>query len=311
MSLSGGLGGVDVVAVVCGPTGAGKSAIALRLAARHRRPILVADSRQIYRRFDLGTAKPTAEERRHVPHLGLDVVDPTDRYSAAQWADLAERCLSGAVVAGGMPLVVGGTGMYLRSLFEGLFAEPAVDERRRKKLLDWLDTRATEELRQWAVELDPARAVLGRTQLLRAVSVALLTGQRISRLHKTRAREPGWRPHYLVVDPGPALNDRIGRRLDSMIDAGWLEEVRALDGLPDDAPAWTASGYRTMRGVVRGTINLETARESILIETWQYAKRQRTWFRHQLPEARTTRVNPLQPDADDIVDAWWESVQPR
>lgn len=279
----------------------------MRLAARHGRAILVADSRQVYSHFDIGTAKPTAEERRRVPHFGLDVADPTERFSAAQWAENAEHVLATAG-AGALPIVVGGTGMYLRALFEGLFVEPTVDEQRKQTLLTWLDARPTEELRRWAAELDPVRAPLGRTQLLRAVGVALLTGERISRLHETRARKPGWRPRYLVVDPGPTLHGRIDRRLDAMLGSGWLDEVRSLGGVPDDAPAWKATGYRALRDVVRGTTSLDQARESILIETRQYAKRQRTWFRHQLPEDQTMRVNPGQSDADAMIDHWWESV---
>ncbi len=279
----------------------------MRLAARHDRPILVADSRQVYRRFDIGTAKPTADERRRVTHLGLDVVDPTEHFSAAQWAGLAEDTFA-AAVDGRLPLVVGGTGMYLRALFEGLFAEPLVDQGRKEKLLTWLDSRPTEELRQWAAELDPVRSALGRTQLLRAVGVALLTGERISRLHETQARQPRWRPRYLVVDPGPTLQARIGNRLDAMLASGWVDEVRSLDGVPDDAPAWKASGYRAVRDVVRGSTSLDQARESILIETRQYAKRQRTWFRHQLPDVHTTRVNPEAPGADAAINEWWDSL---
>lgn len=279
----------------------------MRLALHHGRPILVADSRQVYRRFDLGTAKPTADERRRVHHFGLDVTEPTERYSAAQWAAAAEQTLL-TVPPDARPLVVGGTGLYLRALFEGLFNEPVVDPGRRTALLGWLDARPTEELRRWAAELDPARATLGRTQLLRAVGVALLTGEQISRLHQTHARQSRWRPRYLVVDPGPALQQRIGGRLDAMLAGGWLDEVRSLDRLPDDAPAWKSTGYRALRDVVRGGTKLEVARERILIETRQYAKRQRTWFRHQLPDADTTRVNPDDPNAGAIVDAWWESA---
>ena len=305
--MSGGSDGAEAVAVICGPTAAGKSAIAMRLAARHGRAILVADSRQVYRRFDIGTAKPTADERRRVAHFGVDIADPTTRFSAAQWAENAERVLSEAA-AGASPVVVGGTGMYLRALFEGLFVEPVVDQAHKERLLTWLNARPTEELRRWAAELDPVRATLGRAQLLRAVGVALLTGERISRLHETRARRPDWRPRYLVVDPGPTLHGRIGDRLDAMLGSGWLDEVRSLNSLPDDAAAWKATGYRTLRDVVRGITSLDEARETILIETRQYAKRQRTWFRHQLPDERTTRVNPEEPDAVATIDAWWESV---
>ena len=308
--MSGGSAVADVVPVICGPTAAGKSAIALTLAAEYGRAILAADSRQVYRRFDVGTAKPTADERRRVAHRGLDLVEPTEQFSAARWADTAEQDLA-AAAEGGVPIVVGGTGMYLRALFEGLFVDPTTGDGKRTAMLEWLDTRPTDELRQWTIALDPIRADLGRTQLLRAVAVALLTGTQISRLHATHARQPRWRARYLVVDPGPTLHERIERRLDRMLGAGWLDEVRSLDGLPDDAPAWKSTGYRALRDVVRGTMSLDEARECILTETRQYAKRQRTWFRHQLPDEHTTRVNPERADADTIVARWWKSVQPR
>jgi tRNA dimethylallyltransferase len=244
-----------------------------------------------------------------VRHIGIDVVDPTERFSAVRWADLAERSLDAAGDA--LPIVVGGTGMYLRALFEGLFADPSVDDDRRTVLLDWLDTLSTDRLREWAAELDPARADLGRTQLLRAAAVALLTGNRISRLYQTHATQPRWSPRYLVVDPGPTLHERIERRLDAMLAAGWLDEVRSLDDLADDAPAWKATGYRTLREVARGNISMDEARERILIETRQYAKRQRTWFRHQLPPESTTRVNPEASNASSVVSAWWEAMASR
>lgn len=291
------------IAVICGPTGAGKSELALRLAERSGRAILVADSRQVYRGFDVGTAKPTAAEQRRVRHVGIDLADPRERYSAAQWAAFANAQLAEAPP----PIVVGGTGLYLRALFDGLFDEPEVDALRRRALLDWLDGHPTEELRRWVTQLDPARASLGRTQLLRAVEVALLTGTRISELHATRATVSRWRARYLVIDPGPRLHERIAQRFDAMIEAGWLDEVRSLRAVPDDAPAWKSSGYRTLRDVVDGALRLDEARERILIETRQYAKRQRTWFRHQLPADRTTRINP-ETDEPGVIDAWFAAM---
>jgi tRNA dimethylallyltransferase len=257
----------------------------------------------VYQGFDIGTAKPTTEEQRRVRHYAIDIVPPTTRFSAAQWADVASDVLKGQP-AGKRPLVTGGTGLYLRALFEGLFREPETDAGRRMSLLDWLDGQPTEELRRWVTQLDPARGSLGRTQLLRAIEVALLTGARISELHASEAIRPGWRPRYLVVDPGPLLHARIERRLDAMLAGGWLDEVKRLRTVPDDAPAWKASGYRTLRDVVDGLVSLDEARERILIETRQYAKRQRTWFRHQLPELATTRVNPAQDDVDQVVGQW-------
>jgi tRNA dimethylallyltransferase len=298
--------GADVF-VICGPTAAGKSDIALKLAEATGRAILVADSRQVYRGFDRGTAKPTAGERQRVRHHAIDVADPTERFSAAQWAAIAHEVLSGSS-ADARPIVVGGTGLYLRALFDGLFREPEVDAARRMALLDWLDGLPTDELRRWVAALDPSRAPLGRTQLLRAIEVASLTGARISELHATEAVRPVWRARYLAVDPGPSLQARIEQRLDRMLAGGWLDEVRGLRAVPDDAPAWKASGYRALRDVVDGLVSLEAARERILIETRQYAKRQRTWFRHQLPESATVRIDPGQGDADTVLARWMQPV---
>src|SRR5512143_1841122 len=193
------------IRVICGPTAAGKSTIALWLAERDAGTIISADSRQIYRGFDIGTAKPTAEERARVPHRGIDVVEPTERYSAAAWAEAGGVWIEEARGGGRMPIVVGGTGLYLRALFDGLFAEPASDPAKRQELERVLTTLHVDELRRWTTALDPARAHLGRTQLLRAIEIALLTGHRVSELHRDRATAPRWRPRYLVVDPGTAL----------------------------------------------------------------------------------------------------------
>jgi tRNA dimethylallyltransferase len=304
--LNGASAGAEIP-VICGPTAAGKSDIALRLALATGRPILVADSRQVYRGFDIGTAKPGADEQRRVRHLGIDLVEPTERYSASQWATYADEQLGRSGLA---PIVVGGTGLYLRALFEGLFEEPEVDPGRRMSLLDYLDSLPTDELRRWVTILDPARALLGRTQLLRAVEVATLTGERISELHAARATVSRWRARYLVIDPGPVLQDRIAGRLDAMLAAGWLDEVRALRRTADDAPAWKASGYRALRDVVDEVMTLDEAKERILIETRQYAKRQRTWFRHQLPEAQTTRIDSSAPDAFARAEAWLRAGEP-
>ena len=296
----------DRIPVVCGPTAAGKSALALALAERHGLAVVSADSRQIYRGFDIGTAKPTPEERRRVPHFGIDVAEPHERYSAAAWADAADGWIAASRSAGRSPLVVGGTGFYLRALFAPLFREPPLDPARRAELERELATLDLPALRRWCERLDPARAHLGRTQLLRAVEVALLTGRPLSEWHRTAARAPRHRARYLVVDPGAVLGERIAARLDAMLAGGWIEEVRALaEHVPDAAPAWNATGYGAVRDVVGGRATLAAARERILVETRQYAKRQRTWLRHQLGEAQVTHLNPDDPAAASLVERWW------
>ncbi len=275
------------------------------IAGRAPVTLVSADSRQIYQNFNIGTAKPSDADRSLVPHRGLDVVSPTERYSAAAWAASADDWISESRAAGRAPIVVGGTGLYLRALFDGLFEEPALDPDRRARLAQALAGVETDELRRWVAVFDPARAHFGRTQLLRAAEIALLSGRRLSALHAERARSPRWRPRYLVVDPGAALAERIAARIDEMLDNGWPDEVtRLMHMVPADAPAWNATGYDAVRRLVAGTITRAAAREEILIATRQYAKRQRTWFRHQLPADRVTRVNPLDADWPSQVERW-------
>jgi tRNA dimethylallyltransferase len=293
------------VRVICGPTAAGKSAIAAKLALEHGATIISADSRQIYRGFDIGTAKPDWSERKAISHEGIDICDPTERYSASQWAELATNLLE----RNENSIIVGGTGFYIRALFEPLFTAPHIDGKARNCLEQYFAGKPTEELRRWCNALDPQRARLGRVQILRALEVAILTGHRISDLHQRNAQTANFAASYLVVDPGLGLAPRIETRTAAMIDAGWLEEARLLDAtVPYDAPAWKASGYRAMQDVVKGYTDLSAARERIIIETRQYAKRQRTWFRHQLPPQHVTRVNPDDPDSAGIVERWWKET---
>ena len=296
-----------VVRVICGPTAAGKTHAATLCARFADVAVISADSRQVYRGFDIGTAKPTARERQAAPHYGIDVLEPTDRASAAWWATAADRWIRDAEAQGRVPIVVGGTGLYLRALFGELFDEPPMDHARRLALQRELDALPLPALRRWVEVLDPPRARLGRTQLLRAVEVALLTGRRVSELHRERRTVPRWRARYLVVDPGVVLRDRIDERARTMFSMGWPEEVRGLLAtVPADAPAWNASGYRAVREMVEGRIAFEEARDRVIIETRQYAKRQRTWFRHQLAGGDVTRLDPTAEQFERQLHAWWE-----
>lgn len=296
--------------MICGPTAAGKSAIASWVAQRRSVTIISADSRQIYRGFDIGTAKPSAAERERVPHRGIDVVEPVQRFSAADFADLANGAIADALRDGRLPLVVGGTGFYLGALLKPLWEQPELEPTRRAALLSRLDAMTTDDLRRWCGALDPARAHLGRAQLLRCVEVALLTGQRISEMHVARARPALWRARYLLVDPGSELHGRIATRISSMVAAGWPAEVEQLMRVvPDDAPAWNATGYDAVRQLVRGEIDSATALERVIIETRQYAKRQRTWFRHQLGSDPVERVSPVESGWQEVVDRWITSIE--
>jgi len=304
----------DRLRIICGPTAAGKSEIALELAAEQSAAIVSSDSRQIYCYFDIGTAKPTRAECARATHYGIDVAEPTERYSAARWAGEASEWIECAAEIEKPPLIVGGTGLYIKALVEPLFAAPELDPAQRAQLERELDERSLEDLRRWCRALDPDRAHLGRVQLTRAIETVLLAGVRISDLHAehraSAMADAHALPSYLVVDPGPPLASRIEARVEAMLNAGWADEVRQLsEQVPSDAPAWKATGYQALRDYVEGRSDLSSARERVIIETRQYAKRQRTWFRHQLPEAAVTRVNPQDSRARAAVREWWESAE--
>ena len=320
-----GLPSTTVHRIIVGPTAAGKSALAMHLARTRGLAIVSADSRHVYHGFDIGTAKPSLADRQAVPHYGVDVVPPTDRYSAHRWAADAVHWCDAAETAGTPPLIVGGTGLYVRALVAPLAAVPALDPDRRQALAAWLATCPLDELTRWCQRLDPARAHLGRTQLLRAIETALLAGTRISEaLRPSHQREtaPDASPstsadvspvasiRYLVVDPGPVLAMRIAHRVHQMIADGLVQEVERLRrSIAHDAPAWSASGYRVVRDALEGAGGaraLAAAIDRVIIETRQYAKRQRTWFRHQLPAPQVTHLDPGVPNALDQALAWWD-----
>jgi tRNA dimethylallyltransferase len=280
----------------------------VRLAALFGASIISADSRQVYRRFDIGTAKPGTEDLNRVPHYGIDVAEPDERYTAAHWATSVPTWMDEIRGSGRAPLVVGGTGFYLRALFMPLFEEPDIDPGRRAVVRDVLSAMSGDEVRRWCEALDPSRATLGRAQRERAIEVALLTGHRISDLHLERSRAPTLTARYLVLDPGASLAGSIAARVDEMLANGWLDEVRKLiETLNPEARAWTATGYDAMRRVASGELTLDRGRELVVFATRQYAKRQRTWFRNQLAGEQVLRLDPRAPDAFERVVAWYHN----
>jgi tRNA dimethylallyltransferase len=299
--------------IIVGPTAAGKSSLALALARSVGATIISADSRQIYRGFDIGTAKPSPNELTLVPHVAIDVAEPTQRFSAARFAAIARAAIAENTRLGRDVLVVGGTGFYVRALVEPLFPEPALDPARREQLARYLASLDSTTLRRWCLALDPARSRLGRTQLLRAVEVALLTGRRLSDLFREEPDARKITPRYLVVDPEQQLHGAIERRVDDMLQRGWVAEVRRLARhIPVTAPAWKATGYETLRRYVAGGSDgdVSKARAEVITATRQYAKRQRTWFRHQL-RGDMQRLDPNESNALDRVFDWWHAGASR
>lgn len=290
--------------VLVGPTAVGKTAVAAALAERVSLTVLSADARQLYRRLDIGTAKPDAALRARVPHYGLDLIEPGERYSAGRFAREAAGWLTDIRGAGRLPLVVGGTGFYVRALADGLFQEPPLDQARRDRLRDLTTRLPGARLARWAVRLDARFSGGGRQRAARVVEVALLTGRPLS-LWQQMAQATGvMRPWYIVLTlPRELLRRRIAERVDTMLAAGLVEEVRAElnRGTAPGAPGLDGVGYRETVAMLTGTLAPESLRDAIVRSTRAYAKRQETWFRNQL------RVQPSgisnQPEAVWTLDA--------
>ena len=297
------------VPVLVGPTAVGKTAVGLALAAHWPIEIISADSRQVYRRLDIGTAKPTRKERARVRHHGLDLVDPGSRYSAGHFARDAEGWLADIRARGRMPLVVGGTGLYIRALAEGLFQEPPLDPERRRSLDAFTARLEPLELLRWAARFDPGFRGGGRQRAARAIEVALLTGRPLSYWQEAARAQGPLDPCYIVLTvPRPVLHQRIARRAAEMIQRGLIEEVAAVlaEGHAPTAPGLDGIGIREAVDYLHGRRPRESVAEAIALSTRQYAKRQQTWFRHQLggPVLTLDATRPPERVAADILEYW-------
>jgi tRNA dimethylallyltransferase len=273
------------VPVIVGPTAVGKTAVALALAAHWPVEVISADSRQVYRRLDIGTAKPTRKERARVTHHGIDLVEPGSRYSAGHFARDAASWIESVRSRGKLPIVVGGTGLYVRALAEGLFHEPELDPARRRSLDAFTARFEPLELLRWADRLDPSFRGGGRQRAARAIEVALLTGHPLSYWQSAARAQGSIEPWYVVLTaPRPVLRQRIARRAEEMVRRGLIEEVAAVlaDGHPPSAPGLDGIGVREAVEYLHGRRPRDSVAEAIAVSTRQYAKRQETWFRHQL-----------------------------
>jgi len=293
--------------VVCivGPTATGKTGLGIALAERVGGEIVSADSRQVYRHMDVGTAKPTAAERARVPHHGLDLVDPDEPFDVSRFRDAAVDAIAGIRRRGAAALVVGGTGLYLRILLQGLCDAPPPAPALRAALRAFAAREGTSLLHRWLRRLDPpAAARIHRNDAVRVVrglEVVLASGRPLSAWQAAHAFTET--PYdALVVGlalPVAALEARIAARVEAMVAAGFVDEVAALARrLPADAPAWGAVGYREMLAHVEGRATLSEAAAATVRATRQFAKRQRTWFRRD----GTIRWRDPRSEADRIAD---------
>ena len=292
--------------VIMGPTASGKSALALELAERRNGEIVSADSMQVYRGLDIGTAKPTPEERRRIPHHLIDIADISDKFDVYRFKEEAEKCILDIRSRGKLPVVAGGTGLYLRALLYGLDPMPADPELRKRLDLEFDCDEHYEDLCRLMERDDPedlARFAPNRRKLLRAREVFLLSGQPMVRLQERWKRTPP-RPDassFVLVWEPAELKRRIVRRCEEMLAAGWIEETEEIlrQGLADSPTARQVLGSREIAAYLAGRLTRAELPDKIATSTWQFARRQNTWFRTQHPEA--VRIPMPSPAAETIL----------
>ncbi|MDX1601076.1 MAG: tRNA (adenosine(37)-N6)-dimethylallyltransferase MiaA [Anaerolineales bacterium] len=275
---------------IVGPTAVGKTRVSLRIADELNGEIISADSRLVYRGMDIGTAKPTSEERARVPHHLIDIVSPHEGFSLAEYRQAALRVINAVHLRGRLPLLVGGTGQYVMAVIEGWVPPPRPeDSSLRRELETFAEEHGHEQLHARLERIDPARAdaidARNVRRVVRALEIYETTGVPPSEL---RVKVP---PPYDVLQiglklPRDELYERIDERIDRMLADGWLEEVEALleRGVPADSPALSAIGYRQLVDVLLGDRSLEDAKQEISQLTRRFVRHQGNWFSQDDPE---------------------------
>ncbi len=299
--------------IITGPTGTGKSELGVEVAGRVGGEIISADSRQVYRGLDIGTAKPPEALMHRVPHHGFDRVELTEMYSAGRFAREARGWITEIRGRGRLPIVTGGTGFFIRALIEPLAPDPDLDGERRTRLRILLSQYSTDQLKRWLRRLDPRRAQRlepegGPQRLARSLEVALMSGRAHSWwMDQRRAGEPTICLVVCLTLPRAEIYRRTDQRFDRLMEAGFLDEVRLLaSSFPHDSPGFKALGYTELLAHLRGEMSLAEATDLAKRNTRQFVRRQLTWFRHQLPDDTEylEAGAPLDEMADDVASRW-------
>ncbi|MFC1574579.1 tRNA (adenosine(37)-N6)-dimethylallyltransferase MiaA [Gemmatimonadota bacterium] len=304
-----------------GPTASGKTSLSLEVGRILDGEVVSMDSRQIYRGMDVGTGKVTLAERALLPHHGLDLRDPSERYSAGDFARDSRGWIKDIRGRGRVPLLVGGTGFFLKALTHPMFAEPELDQTRLSALRGYLNELPPEDLQAFVTVLDPEREGMaltgGRQRLTRTIEMALLTGRPLSWWHvEGPTPEEALVGVVAVLDlPRDILYQRINRRVEGMVKGGLVDEVRRLLGAgfgPED-PGMTGAGYREAVAHLRGEMTLDEVTQEIQQSHRRYARRQITWFRHQLPSGvvRLDGTLPAEVLAEQVTALWRGAGKPR
>ncbi len=279
---------MDRIICIAGPTASGKTALSIALAEEAGGEIVSCDSMQIYRGMDIGTAKPTLEERRGIPHHMLDVAEPAEDFSVSRYCNMASRIVDDILARGKTAIIVGGTGLYMDALIRGNAFAPFPATGRREELEALAEKEGIESVLCKLREVDPDAAARlhpgDQKRIIRALEVFLETGETIT-AHNERTKHipPRYDPLWFALEDENrrTLYDRIDARVDSMLQAGLLEEIRTLlsRGIPPKCTAMQAIGYKEFLQALAGEITVEEAAEEVKKASRRYAKRQLTWFR--------------------------------
>ena len=274
--------------IIClaGPTASGKTALAVELAKKFDGEVVSCDSMQVYRRMNIGTAKPTEAEMQGIPHHMIDVASPEEDYSVSRYCAQAAPIVENIVARGKTAIIAGGTGLYMDSLIRGNDFAPFPSTGIRQRLEAQADAEGLETMADWLRSVDPeaAKRIHDRKRLLRALEVYLETGETITEHNRrTQAIPPRFTPVWLGLDfaDRQRLYDRIDLRVTKMLEMGLLEEIRELlaSGVPEKATAMQAIGYKEFVDALAGRETLEAAADQVRQSSRRYAKRQLTWFR--------------------------------
>ena len=292
------------IIVICGPTGIGKTTTAIRTAAEIEGQIISADSMQVYRYMDIGTAKPTPLERQKVKHHMIDIVDPDADFDAAQYADMARKMIAELHSNNIVPYIVGGTGLYIKALLHGLYQSEPIDADLRARLKDEAANIGSETLHRRLMKVDPKTASKihpnDTYRIIRALEIFEATGETISVFqHKHQFCDTPF--EFLEIGlsmPRKTLYESINRRVDAMIDAGFVDEVKNLldMGYRADLKSMQAIGYRHLAAFIQGHQPWKETVRTLKRDTRRYAKRQLTWFRADAGIAwiEPTRISGLE-----------------
>ena len=271
---------------IAGPTASGKTALAVELAKMFNGEVVSCDSMQIYRRMDIGTAKPFPEERQGIPHHMIDVADPDEDFSVSRYCEMAGPIVDDIVARGKTAIIAGGTGLYMDSLIKGNDFAPFPSTGCRERLEAQCDEMGMEFMMNMLREIDPeaAERIHDRKRMIRALEVYQETGETITEHNrKTQLIPPRYSPLWfgLDFDPRQALYDRIDLRVDIMLQQGLVEEIRNLlaSGIPEKATSMQAIGYKEFVDALDGRCTIEEAAAQVQQSSRRYAKRQLTWFR--------------------------------